>query len=222
MGLVLYEISTGRKAFEATTIEEFRRKHTQEPPKVPSKFVAGFDPAVERVILKCLEKDPRLRPSSAIQVASALPGGDPLAAALAAGETPSPEMVAAAGEEGALRPAVAWGLFAAIFAVVTLLVAVSRFSTDLALGPPGKSPDSLADRARDLVRQFGYARASRGFVVVVFPGVRISPIPCASHPLAEADPGARDRRAGTLVLLLPTESAAHGSHVHAGLFPNSQ
>ena len=31
---------------------------------------------------------------------AALPGGDPLAAALAAGETPSPELVAQAGEVG--------------------------------------------------------------------------------------------------------------------------
>ena len=35
----------------------------------------------------------------ALAVSAALPGGDPLAAALAAGETPSPEMVAAAGGE---------------------------------------------------------------------------------------------------------------------------
>jgi serine/threonine-protein kinase len=155
LGLVLYEISTGRKVFDGATFEELRRKHTQESPKVPSKFVAGFDPAIERVILKCLEKDPRLRPSSALQVASALPGGDPLAAALAAGETPSPEMVAAAGEEGALRPVVAWSLFGGVLALGIFIVALSRFSTDLALGPPSKSPDSLADRARDLARQFG-------------------------------------------------------------------
>jgi Protein kinase domain len=156
LGLVLYEISTGRKAFEGATLAELRRKHTQEPPKAPSKFVAGLDPAIERVILKCLEKDPRLRPSSALQVASALPGGDPLAAALAAGETPSPEMVAAAGEEGALRSSIAWTLLGAIFAVGFFIVSVSRFSTDLALAPPGRSPDSLADRARDIVREFGY------------------------------------------------------------------
>jgi serine/threonine-protein kinase len=156
LGLVLYEVTSGRKAFEGATFEELKRKHTQDVPKVPSNFVAGFDPAIERVILKCLEKDPRLRPSSALQVASALPGGDPLAAALAAGETPSPEMVAAAGEEGALRPAIAWSLLGAVLGTGILLVALSRFSTDLALGPPSKSPDSLADRARDLVRQFGY------------------------------------------------------------------
>ena len=66
-----------------------------------------LDPLVERVIVRCLEPDPKERPASALQVAAALPGGDPLAAALAAGETPSPEMVAAAPKEGALRPAVA-------------------------------------------------------------------------------------------------------------------
>jgi Protein kinase domain len=196
LGLVLYEISTGRKAFDGATLEELRRKHTQEPPTIPSRFVAGFDPAVERVILKCLEKDPRLRPSSAIQVASALPGGDPLAAALAAGETPSPEMVAAAGEEGALAPAVAWGLLGAIVAVVAIVVGVSRYSTDLALGPPGRSPDSLSDRARDLVRQFGYPESpadsswwfSREYEYLRYRAAHI-PSPKRIRELATGEPG---------------------------------
>jgi hypothetical protein len=60
-----------------------------------------MDPVVERVILRCLDPDPTRRPSSALAVSAALPGGDPLAAALAAGETPSPEMVAAL--QGPLR-----------------------------------------------------------------------------------------------------------------------
>ena len=46
------------------------------------------------------------RPASALAVSAALPGGDPLAAVLAAGETPSPEMVAAAGEKGILTRAI--------------------------------------------------------------------------------------------------------------------
>ena len=69
---------------------------------------------VERVILRCLEKDPGRRPFSVAQVAAALPGGDPLAAALAAGETPSPEMVAAAGEEGALPAGRGWALIGGV------------------------------------------------------------------------------------------------------------
>ena len=72
LGLVLYEVATGKRAFDAPTLAEMRRKHEQEPPAAPSNVLAGFDPAVERVILRCLEKDPRARPSSAVQVAGSL------------------------------------------------------------------------------------------------------------------------------------------------------
>ena len=108
LGLVLYELFTGKKAFEASTLAEFHRKQTETNPTPPSSVIKNFDPAVERAILRCLDPDPAQRPHSALSIAAALPGGDPLAAALAAGETPSPEMVAAAGPQGALRPAVAW------------------------------------------------------------------------------------------------------------------
>jgi serine/threonine-protein kinase len=67
-------------------------------------LVRDLDPAVERVILRCRDPDPSRRPPGALAVAAGLPGGDPLAAALAAGETPSPQMVAAAGEGAGLAP----------------------------------------------------------------------------------------------------------------------
>ena len=40
------------------------------------------------MILRCMESDPDSRPGSAYEVVAALPGGDPLAAMLQAGETP--------------------------------------------------------------------------------------------------------------------------------------
>jgi serine/threonine-protein kinase len=102
LGLILYETYTGKSAFAATTQGEWRRAHTDSAPSSPSAIVPDIEPAVERAILRCLAKDPAKRPASAAQVAAALPGGDPLAAAIAAGETPSPELVAASGEEGTL------------------------------------------------------------------------------------------------------------------------
>lgn len=88
-------------------MQELIALHEKSKPSSPSSHVKEIDPLVERVILRCLEKDPQARPASAVQVALALPGGDPLQAALALGETPSPEMVAAAGEKTGLRPALA-------------------------------------------------------------------------------------------------------------------
>src|SRR5262252_4612203 len=68
LGLVLYELSTGRKAFDGATLDELRRKHAEEPPTPPSVIAPGFDPVVERVILRCLDKDPAARPASVARV----------------------------------------------------------------------------------------------------------------------------------------------------------
>jgi serine/threonine protein kinase len=87
LGLVLYEILTGKRAFDAATLPELVKLRDESGPTSPSSVVKDLDPLLERVILLCLEKDAALRPASALQVAAALPGGDPLAAALAAGET---------------------------------------------------------------------------------------------------------------------------------------
>jgi serine/threonine protein kinase len=99
LGLVLYELWTGRRAFSGASLEELRKKRETGPPPEMKETARDVDPAVDRVVVQCLEPDPAKRPGSAMQVAAALPGGDPLAAALAAGETPSPETVAEAGGE---------------------------------------------------------------------------------------------------------------------------
>ena len=156
LGLVLYELSTGRKAFEGATFQDLKRKHAEDLPAPPSTIAPGLDPAAERVILRCLEKEPTARPASAAQIAAALPGGDPLAAALAAGETPSPEMVAAAGAEGALEPAKAWAMLGAAVVILGAVVGLARFSMDQGLAPFPKSPEFLTERSRELIRSFGY------------------------------------------------------------------
>jgi serine/threonine-protein kinase len=158
LGLVLYELSTGRRAFDAVTIAAYRKKHAEETPTRPSAVLPDFDPAVERVILRCIEKDPAQRPSSAAKVAAALPGGDPLAAALAAGETPSPEMVAAAGERGAISPSTARRLLLALAAAVGLSIFLTPRANIAAFVGLEKSPELLRERAREIIAGAGLAR----------------------------------------------------------------
>jgi len=156
LGLVLYELFTGKKVFEAPTLVQLlalRRSDTT--PTTPSTLIRNMDPLVERAILRCLEKDPDKRPVSAIQVAASLPGGDPLAAALAAGETPSPEMVAAASREGALKPPVAIALLAAVVLAFLAVILLSDKVQFHRLIPLEKSPEALKERARTVVRRLG-------------------------------------------------------------------
>ena len=123
---------------------------------MPSNLVDDLDPAVERSILRCLEHEAHERPQSAQAVAAALPGGDLLKAAMVAGETPSPEMVAAAGPVGALSPPVAVALFATLIGFVLLTMLNTGRGNLLNQAQMDKPPVVLKDRARTIVRGFGY------------------------------------------------------------------
>jgi serine/threonine-protein kinase len=156
LGLLLYEIFTGKRAFEAASLMELMQMQERAAPASISSIVRDLDPAAERVILRCLAPDPRQRPSSAMAVAAGLPGGDPLAAALAAGETPSPELVAAAGETDGLPPkrALAW-LAAALVLIGAGAIVNPRISITSQLNLEN-SPDALTRDARRHLRSFGY------------------------------------------------------------------
>ena len=97
LGLVLYELFTGRSAVDGGDAAEFVRRNVPDITP-PSELVRSMHPAIERAIMRCLDRQPDRRPSSALAVSALLPGGDPFGVALFAGETPSPEMVAAAGD----------------------------------------------------------------------------------------------------------------------------
>jgi serine/threonine-protein kinase len=168
LGVLLYETFTGRPPFAADNVLEMRRLHAESAPASPSTILQDLDPVVEHAILRCLEKDPRERPVSALAVSASLPGGDPLRAALAAGEIPSPEMVAAAGDVGGLSRRMAWG---ALGLALGLLVAVAALSGRLSMLdriPFEKSRPVLQDRAVEILRAAGHTAApadhASGFV----------------------------------------------------------
>jgi hypothetical protein len=167
LGLVLYELFTGRRAFDGRTVAELTRQHEEEAPHQPTALVEDLDPTIESAILRCLEKNPASRPRSALAVAALLPGGDPLAAALAAGETPSPELVAAAGESEGLRARWAAALVAITLVCTVAMPWLVRPLSLLRLVPFEKTPAVLEDRARELLLRIGHVEpgydSARGF-----------------------------------------------------------
>jgi serine/threonine-protein kinase len=156
LGLLLYEVFTGRRAFDASSVIELMQMQERAAPASITTVVKELDPAVERVIMRCLAPDPRNRPASALAVAAGLPGGDPLAAALAAGETPSPELVAAAGETEGLAPRVAVLWLAGIAAALAFAIYFAPRLTILSRLNLETSPDALTRDARVLIQKFGY------------------------------------------------------------------
>ena len=164
LGLLLYELFTGRRPYEGGSRAELLELQRETTPATPSSWVAGLDPLIEKAVLRCLEARPEDRPPSARAVAGALPGGDPLAMALAAGETPSPELVAAAGPRGSIRPRTA--MICLALAAVGLVVGAHTYSRSTLPGlvpwfNAGGRPRQRRPRAAGRARPHG---AGGGFV----------------------------------------------------------
>jgi Protein kinase domain len=156
LGLVLYEVFTGKRAFDAPTVSELVKQHESGAPPTPTTVVPDLDPAIDRTIMRCLESDPALRPSSALAVAAGLPGASPLEAALAAGETPSPEMVAAAGTTGSLAQNRAAALAVGTVICLIAVSALADSSSVLSRTPPFKTTPVVADQAEQMIQRLGY------------------------------------------------------------------
>jgi serine/threonine protein kinase len=72
LGLVLYEMFTGKRAFESPIGQEVLPSYPRSTPTRPLQIVTDIHPPIEHAILKCLENDVRNRPSSVQQVTAML------------------------------------------------------------------------------------------------------------------------------------------------------
>jgi hypothetical protein len=154
LGLVLYEMVTGRRAF---MVDNFEQRLAEAPPPPPSRFVEDLDPAFDRVILRCMDEYLARRPQSAYAVATALPGGDPLAAAMALGITPSPDTVAGAGLRSvSISGAVAW--FAVALVGLLAVVLFADRTLFLSRASLSRAPAVLEEKAREAIAAIGHTQ----------------------------------------------------------------
>jgi eukaryotic-like serine/threonine-protein kinase len=149
LGLVFYELFTGRPLFPAGSLED-RLHHGIDPPPLGDSL-REFGPGIDEVVRACLARAPASRPVSAQALATRIPGDDLLTRAAAEGRLLSPDMLAAAGQKGGLSPLAGWGLL--IATLVGVLIIASRAADVTGLHPAviPKPPEVLVDRARDIV-----------------------------------------------------------------------
>ncbi len=81
LGTMLYEMLTGRVPYEAETSTAVLRAKRTRAPVPPSSRVPGLDPAIEAIILRAIERDPRDRYACAADMLADLthPGSAPVA-----------------------------------------------------------------------------------------------------------------------------------------------
>jgi tRNA A-37 threonylcarbamoyl transferase component Bud32 len=58
LGVVMYELLTGRRPFSADKLEELVRKILNEEPPPPSSLRKGLPPEIDAVVLRAMKKDP--------------------------------------------------------------------------------------------------------------------------------------------------------------------
>jgi serine/threonine-protein kinase len=71
LGVLLYRLLTGQLPFRGTTSEEIERSHLNAPAPPPSR-IAPISPAMDTIVLRCLEKRPDSRYPSVMDFIAAL------------------------------------------------------------------------------------------------------------------------------------------------------
>lgn len=75
LGIICYEMLTGRVPFHADTVMQLANKHVKAPPQPPIELRRELPMGVSQAILRALAKQPQERPSTTLELADALQRG---------------------------------------------------------------------------------------------------------------------------------------------------
>ena len=120
LGVVLYEMATGRRAFEAKTHASLIAAILKEEPRPLRTTDAMSPPSLERLVRLCLKKDPDERIQSAHDVRLQLEG------IAESGASPEETPFAASAERSRWRERLGWGI-AALASLTAIVVAAAWF-----------------------------------------------------------------------------------------------
>ncbi|HTV21578.1 MAG TPA: serine/threonine-protein kinase [Polyangiaceae bacterium] len=72
LGVVLYELLTRKRPFQASSLAGLSAAIAADAPRPPSQLDSTIPPALDRVVMRCLKKEPSERYASAAEVSEAL------------------------------------------------------------------------------------------------------------------------------------------------------
>ncbi len=203
-GIMAFEMLCGRTPFAGGTVSEIMSAHLTKPPEPLSSARPGVSAALHALVMRCLEKDPAMRPQSANEILQLL--DDP---AVVSGAVPSLASVSVAAPTAPPQARRRWVLPAG--ALVLLAVVAAWWGVGRDTGDPGASAQVPAIAVLPLVlvsQDTADAYLAAGITDEVMnalariPGVRVaSRLTARALATASGDPAVTARNAGVTMTL---------------------
>ncbi len=241
LGIILYELVTGRVPFKAETPLATIFKHIQDPLPLPHLFNPALPEAVERIILKALAKQPEDRYATAGEMVRALqatvnnlglataavPLGPAAPEPTAAISATTPPPVAAVPPAGAAAkpagvPVYAWVALGCV-GVILVLIVVGGMAGGLALMTlrPAPAPTPVLPTPTVVIEASATPEPEATRVPTAAPSATAAP---ATTATAAGEPSATPLPTDTASAVSPTDTPGASDQLPADvpLYPNAK